>query len=112
MNAFIPGTRMHVAFPRNPWLAVLLVLPLFAQAKPPADQWFSVVLDGRKIGTFESTREIRGVNVVTMQQLDMTLDRAGSRVALSNAETSTETADGKPLAFCSVSRLSGSDTLQ
>ena len=102
---------MRSTFPRNLWLTGLLALPLFGQAKPPSDQWFTVVLDGRKIGSFESTREIRGVTVVTTQKLDMVLDRAASRVALSNAETSTETIDGKPLAFRSVSRLSGSDTI-
>lgn len=102
---------MHFTPPRILWLIGLLALPLFAQAKPPADQWFSVLLDGRKIGSFETTREVRGTEVVTMQKLDLVLDRAGSRVALSNAETSTETVDGKPLAFRSVSQLSGNDTI-
>jgi hypothetical protein len=102
---------MRLAFPRKLWLVGLLALPLVAQAKPPAEQWFTVVLDGRKIGSFESTREVRGAQVVTTQTLDMVLDRAGSHVALSNAETSTETIDGKPLAFRSVSQLSGSDTI-
>ncbi len=40
---------MQFIFPRTLWLLVLAALPLFAQAKPPADQWFSVLLDGRKI---------------------------------------------------------------
>lgn len=92
-------------------LAALLVLCPLAHATPPTDQWFTVLLDGRKIGAFESSREIQGADVVTMQKLDLTLDRAGSRVALSSTETSTETVDGKPLAFRSVSRLSGSETI-
>src|SRR5674476_503712 len=102
---------MCLAFPRKLWLVGLLALPLVAQAKPPAEQWFTVVLDGRKIGSFESTRKVRGAQVATTQTLDIMLDRAGSRVALSNTETSTETIDGKPLAFRSMSRLSGSDTI-
>ncbi|MEO5624382.1 MAG: transglutaminase-like domain-containing protein [Dokdonella sp.] len=92
------------------WLACLLALPLFAQAAPVQDQWFTVLLDGRKIGSFESRRDVHGAKVVTLQKLDMVLDRAGSHVALSNAETSTESLDGMPLAFRSVSRLSGSET--
>ncbi len=48
---------------------------------------------------------------MTTQKLDMVLDRAGSKVALSNTETSTETADGIPLAFRSESKLSGSETI-
>ncbi|MEO6688761.1 MAG: transglutaminase-like domain-containing protein [Dokdonella sp.] len=96
--------------PDHLWLACVLALPLFAQGAPAQDQWFTVLLDGRKIGSFESRRDVHGGKVVTLQKLDMVLDRAGSHVALSNAETSTESADGMPLAFRSVSRLSGSET--
>lgn len=92
------------------WLACLFALPLFAHAAPVQDQWFTVLLDGRKIGSFESRRDVHAGKVVTLQKLDMVLDRAGSHVALSNAETSTESVDGLPLAFRSVSRLSGSET--
>ena len=91
-------------------LILLLALPLLANAAPPADQWYTVLLDGRKIGSFESQREQRGAEVVTTQTLELVLDRAGSRVALSSAESSTETGDGKPLAFRSVSHLSGNET--
>jgi len=90
--------------------ALLLLLPALAQAAPPVEQWFTVLLDGRKIGSFESRREVRDGEVVTAQTLDVELDRAGTRVALRSAEISTETADGKPLAFRSLSKLSGSET--
>ena len=90
--------------------SALIPQPSLVQIASPEDQWFTVLLDGRKIGSFESSRKVRGAAVVTMQKLDMTLDRAGSRVALRSAETSTETIDGKPLAFRSVSLLSGSET--
>jgi hypothetical protein len=103
-------SRMRLAPKGHHWLACLIALPLFAQAAPVQDQWFTVLLDGRKIGSFESRRDARGAKVVTLQKLDMVLDRAGSHVALSNAETSTETVDGLPLEFRSVSRLSGSET--
>jgi len=91
-------------------LIALLLLSTFAQAAPPADQWFTVLLDGRKIGSFESRREARGKQVVTTQKLDVVLDRAGAHVALSSSESSTETSAGKPLSFRSVSQLSGSET--
>lgn len=95
---------------RRHWFACLLVLPLCAHAAPPAQQWFTVLLDGRKIGSFESRRELHDNEVVTTQSLDLVLDRAGTRVALHSAESSTETSAGAPLAFHSASRLSDSET--
>jgi hypothetical protein len=89
---------------------LLLALPLLAHATPPADQWFTVLLDGRKIGSFEAKREVRDGQVHTTQSLDIALDRAGVRVALGSTETSTETSAGVPLAFGSISRLSGSES--
>ena len=44
---------------------LLLLLPLHAHAKPAADQWYSVLLDGRKIGHFESSRSVAGDVVTT-----------------------------------------------
>ena len=93
--------------------AAALAQPAFAASAgdvaPPADQWFTVLLDGRKIGSFESRREAGGDTVVTTQSLDLVLERAGSSVILRSSERSTESAEGKPLAFGSTTRLSGED---
>jgi hypothetical protein len=91
---------------------MLLLLPLAVGAdtaapQPPAQQWYTVLLDGRKIGSFESRRTRIGDSVLTMQRLDLVLDRAGSKVAVSSTEAAAETLAGEPLAFHSVSRLSG-----
>jgi hypothetical protein len=98
-----------------PFLVCLLCLlfgPLAAQAVPPAhQQWFTVLLDGRKIGSFESRRDVHGDEVTTTQTLDLSLERLGVRVALRNEESSTETVDGKPLSFRSASRFSGVETV-
>ncbi|TCO40401.1 transglutaminase superfamily protein [Dokdonella fugitiva] len=92
-------------------LALLLAtLPLAASAAPPEDQWFTVLLDGRKIGSFESKREVHGHEVHTTQTLQIELERNGVKVALGSSESATETLDGQPLAFASTSRLSGSET--
>jgi hypothetical protein len=96
---------------RRVLLAVLLASPPLAGAAPPVHQWFTVLLDGRKIGTFESERRMHGNEVVTTQKLHLALDRAGTQVTLGSAETSTETRDGKPLAFRSVSQLSDNQTV-
>ncbi|HEV7491198.1 MAG TPA: transglutaminase-like domain-containing protein [Rhodanobacteraceae bacterium] len=91
-------------------LIAFFLLPMLARAAPPEDQWFTVLLDGRKIGSFESTRTLRDGRVVTGQILDLSIERAGTRVALSSNETTEESPDGKPLAFQSVSKLSGGET--
>lgn len=102
----LQGMRM-----RRCLLVLLLALPALVRATPPEQQWFTVLLDGRKIGSFESTRTIADGKVETRQALDLTLDRAGVRVTLGSTETATETKAGKPIAFRSVSRLSGSESV-
>lgn len=92
-------------------LIALLLAPLAAHAVPPEDQWFTVLLDGRKIGSFETTRTMHEGRVVTSQTLDLSIERAGTAIALSSRETTEETPDGKPLAFQSDSKLSGGETL-
>ncbi|HEY6986366.1 MAG TPA: transglutaminase-like domain-containing protein, partial [Rhodanobacteraceae bacterium] len=91
-------------------LIALALVSFAAAAAPPDDQWFTVLLDGRKIGSFETLREVRSDRVVTSQTLDLSIERAGTVVALSSKETSEETAGGKPIAFQSVSKLSGGET--
>ena len=76
-------------------------------AAPPGDTWMSVLLDGRKIGSMHTTRKVEGDRVVTTQALDVQLDRAGTKVALTTSETDTETGDGRPLEFASRTRISG-----
>ena len=85
----------------------LLLFAAAAHAAPPEDQWFTVLLDGRKIGSFESQRVVKDGKVETTQTLDVSLDRAGITIHLVNGESATETLDGKPLAFGSRSKMSG-----
>jgi len=68
-------------------LIALAFVSLGAAAAPPDDQWFTVLLDGRKIGSFESTREVRGGEVVTTQTLDLSIERAGTAVGMTSKES-------------------------
>lgn len=95
-----------------------LLLPAFillaagvARAEPSQQQWFTVLLDGRKIGSFEATRRVEAATVTTTQTLELVLDRVGTRISLGSSETSIETRDGEPLAFRSATRLSGSESV-
>jgi transglutaminase-like putative cysteine protease len=91
-------------------LALFLVLPALVRSEPPPEQWFTVLLDGRKIGSFEATRQVHGDQVTTRQKLDIVLDRAGTSIALASEESSEETRAGLPLGFRSVTRMSGVET--
>ena len=91
-------------------LIALAFVSLGAAAAPPEDQWFTVLLDGRKIGSYESMREVRGGKVVTTQTLDLSIERAGTAVGLTSKESTEETTDGKPIAFHALSKLSGGET--
>jgi len=90
------------------FLALLCLLPLCAAAAPSDDIWMSVQLDGRKIGRMHTIRQERGDRVITTQELDVELERAGTKMKLSTREIDTETRDGKPLAFESRTLASGS----
>ena len=89
---------------------LLLCVSADVQAATSETQWYSVLLDGRKIGQFESTREVRDTRVITRQSMHIQIERAGTRMELGSSETSEETLDGKPLAFDNTSRMSGSET--
>ena len=94
-------------------LVLLFLMPGLAGARDPAAtdvRWYTVLLDGRKIGQFENRREVHGERVLTRQAMRIELDRAGTRVAMSSEESSEETLDGRPLAFANETRMSGSET--
>lgn len=91
-------------------LFLLMLVPMLALARPSGHQWYSVLLDGRKIGSFESERRVRGDTVTTRQRLDIEFDRAGTRITMGSSESSEETRAGKPLAFTSVAKLSSNET--
>ncbi|MBS0557471.1 MAG: lasso peptide biosynthesis protein [Proteobacteria bacterium] len=89
-------------------VAVLFaLLPHLVLAAPADDVWMSVLLDGRKIGNMQITRQVRDGTVITTQKMQVQLDRAGVRVDLSTGESDAETAAGEPLAFTSRSAISG-----
>ena len=91
--------------------ATCTLLASTARAEPPQQQWFTVLLDGRKIGSFEATRREDAGTVTTTQTLELVLDRVGTRIALGSSEASIETRGGEPLAFRSATRLSGSESV-
>ena len=93
-------------------LALLTVFGAAASQAAPVDEtWMSVLLDGRKIGSMQNSRMVAGDHVTTTQNMRIELDRAGTKLALTQTEVDEETADGKPLKFESRTLASGSESL-
>jgi hypothetical protein len=92
-------------------MRVLSVLLLAASAAPataaPESDWMKVLLEGRKIGHLQSTRDVAGDRVTTTERMQLTIDRTGVPITMQSEETSVETRAGQPLEFHSHVALSG-----
>lgn len=94
-------------------LALSLALPVDARESTPAidtdtdTEWMSVLLAGRKVGHARVDRDTTADRVITRQQMQFELGRGGIDVVMSTDETHEETPAGVPMAFTSISRISG-----
>ena len=94
-------------------LALALAFTLPATAREADDtastdtEWMSVLLAGRKVGHARIDRQVGDDRVITRQRMHFELGRGGIEVAMSTDETHEETPGGTPVAFTSVSRISG-----
>lgn len=95
---------------RRLFLLAMLTIASLAQARATEETWMSVLLGGRKVGSMQTTREVRGDRIVTTQRMQIELDRAGTRLSVATTETDEETSEGRPLAFESRTHVSGNDS--
>lgn len=87
------------------WLAAWAA----AGQAPPGETWFSVHLDGRKIGHMHSVRSIEPDGRVRHEQaMGLSVDRNGQALRISTDERTWETAAGAPLGFESRIDTAGS----
>jgi hypothetical protein len=78
------------------WLALCCV----TLAQAAEETWFSVHLDGRKIGHMRTARVPEANGVVRHEQdLELRVERNGDALRIATAERSWETAAGEPLRF-------------
>lgn len=80
---------------------VAVILLLFASAVHGAEeQWYSLHLDGRKIGHMHALRHLDSDGrVVSEQALWMQVERSGTLLTIATRERNWETPQGLPLAF-------------
>lgn len=84
--------------------ALLFLLAALWQAPPLAaqEQWYSVHLDGRKIGQLHSIRRVDAEGVHGSQRLQLDLERSGEALRIVSEQSTVESLDGLPLAFSSL----------
>jgi hypothetical protein len=80
-------------------MLAVLASPVFAGQET---QYMAVFAQGGKIGYSVHTRTVEADQITTRDQMNLTIDRVGTPVAIKRTETYVETAAGKPLSFESV----------
>ncbi len=92
-------------------LFLLAVVPALAidVNNPPkgvfADDWYAVMIDGRKSGHMRSMLERKGDIIRSATTMQMTAGRGQTTITVTVTQESEETLDGKPLAFSNTMRL-------
>lgn len=81
-------------------VSALLLLCVCVTARADDETWYSVHLDGRKIGHMHSVRAVETDGRIRHEQtLVLSLERNGEALRISTGERSWETPAGVPLAF-------------
>jgi len=83
------------------WFALGLIVAagVFAFGQDAKVDYYAVLADGKKIGHNVHTRKVEGGLVLTRDEMNLAISRAGAALAISIASTHTETPDAKPVAF-------------
>lgn len=92
-------------------VAALWLLVMCAGARADDEFWYSVHLDGRKIGHMHTVRAVEADGRIRHEQLlSISLERNGQALGIQTEERSWESAAGEPLAFESRVDSAGSVT--
>ncbi len=92
---------------------LLLALPAAARqtgtetTESTETEWLSILLEGRKVGHAWVERRRDADRVRTEQHMHFEVGRSGVNVVMTTQEVHEETPSGEPLAFTSVSTISG-----
>ncbi len=68
-------------------------------------EYLAVFMQGKKVGHTVHSRRVEGDQVITSEDVSITISRLGIPLTVKTNETSVETTDGKPLGFDSVQLL-------
>ena len=107
----VAATPIPVAVPVPVPVAISIPALAPATAKSEAesvnrDQWYALLLMGKKSGSIHSTTTQVGDVITTGSKLVIAMKREALKIEIGIDSTFTETADGKPISMKSVRRLS------
>ena len=106
-------TRLHRLLRTCLFPTLLLVAATIARAATPTpaqdgELWYSVHLDGRKIGHLHSARSTTAGVIRSERRLELQLERNGEPLVVRSEEIVDEDLDGAPLGFETTTDLAGS----
>ena len=109
----VAATPIPVAVPVPVPVPVAISIPALAPATAKSeaesvnrDQWYALLLMGKKSGSIHSTTTQVGDVITTGSKLVIAMKREALKIEIGIDSTFTETADGKPISMKSVRRLS------
>jgi hypothetical protein len=88
------------------WLVVLVFYLAGAVCAQEERDYFAVFLDGKKVGYSVQKRVVADSQVMSTEQVHLSINRVGVPVTLDMTETAVETPDGRPLGFESLQSFS------
>ncbi len=88
-------------------ICLLLAITTAAHAKTSEVEYYAILMEGGKIGHVKHTRLVDGDTVTTTEDMTMSITRGPITIVITTIETTTETTQGKPIAFEVIQNFSG-----
>lgn len=87
-------------------IGILLFQAVGSVLPPDETEYFAVFIQGKKVGYAIHSRKIINKQVITSDEVQLTINRMNVPISMTMVETSIETPTGKPIAFESVQNMS------
>ncbi len=87
-------------------IGLVIVLSQLSFAQTTNTEYFAIFMEGKKVGHAIYSRIEEDGKVRTIQEMNLTINRLGIPITVKSIESTTETAEGKPLEFESMQDMS------
>lgn len=89
------------------YLFIALVFAGTCFAGESEEEYFAVLMDGKKVGHGLQNRKVEKGLVTTTESMELTISRFGIVLNIKASETCKETLDGTPVSFETIENFSG-----